>query len=187
MIFFSLLFPLIMKSFVINVFRCYRDRPSHRQIASQSGVDLTFSNAKALSDLYDTCNENLCIGLSGQSIESKSCDLVVGVTASGYGLSDGKVAFQMIGKTSNGDESNTGWIGMALSMDDKMGTDSVVDCLVVSDGKSYFRDSWNTKDKKNEELTAVEGVEATGNVIVEGGLINCNGHELLRQLLRIYC
>jgi len=50
---------------------------------------------------------------------------------------------------------------MALSMDDKMGTDSVVDCLVVSDGKSYFRDSWNTKDKKNEELTAVEGVEAT--------------------------
>jgi len=75
-------------------FGCYRDRPSHDKIASQSGVDLTFSNAKALSDLYDTCNENLCIGLPDKCIESKSCDLVVGVTASGYGLSDGKVAFR---------------------------------------------------------------------------------------------
>ncbi|CAG2103861.1 unnamed protein product [Medioppia subpectinata] len=154
---------------------------------SQSEVDLKFTNEKALSHLYNTCNGKLCLGHPNGCIATKTCDQLLAITNSGYGLSDGKVAFHMIGKASNDDSAATGWIATALSLDNLMGNDAVVECLVLADGKTILRNSWNTnpgKDLTNEIIGNVMGVETTGDVVYDGGLINCKWTRAANTVVR---
>ena len=91
------------------------------------------------------------------------------ITKTGYGLSDGTVSFQLIGEP---DEKGTGWIAVALSDDASMGSDSVVECLLLSNSTTILRNSFND-GYENKLVGDVKGVVQTGPVVYGDGLINC--------------
>lgn len=68
----------------------------------------------------------LCFGAPANCVQSKNCKAVVAVTVSGE-----RYEFEMKANV------NPGWVGVGLSDDDKMGDDSVIEC--VKDGNRPVR------------------------------------------------
>ena len=147
-------------------------RHSERAV-SKTVVDLQFRNTEALTDLYASCKNSettLCFGLPNEKcIESENCDLALAITKSGYGMSGGTVSFQLIGKP---DVKDSGWIASALSEDNQMGDDSVVECLLLSNSTTLLRNSWN-EGYTNEVIGDLPGIVELGPVVYDSGLLNC--------------
>lgn len=61
---------------------------------------------------------------------------------------------------------------MALSLDNKMGNDFVVDCLVESSGKVKLGSSYNN-DKKSNELVNVEDAITNEQTMYSNGIVQC--------------
>ena len=158
----------------MNLFFIYfsSDKKIHSEKSvSESEVDLQFTNEQPLKQLYTNCKEKgkaLCLGFPDNCIESENCDIVMAVVNTGYGMSEGTVSFQLIGKP----DGDSGWIAGALSEDDQMGNDSVVECLLLSNSKTILRNSWN-EGYSNQVIGDVTGIVQNGPVIFDKGLLNC--------------
>lgn len=142
-------------------------------LVSESKIDLQSVPKDALMELYTKCSTTtmLCFGFPVDCINTKKCELILGITNGGYGLTNGTVEFQLIGKTGEANDTDQ-WMAMGLSDDDKMGNDSVVECLVFKNGTTRVRNSWNGFGT-NVLINNVVGVVPSGNASYDNGLMNC--------------
>ncbi|XP_030765696.1 putative ferric-chelate reductase 1 homolog [Sitophilus oryzae] len=77
---------------------------------------------------YDGCAVNkLCFGAPADCVSSKSCKAVVGVIVTGD-----RYDFELKA------DSNAAWVGVGLSDDDKMGDDSVIECVKRGNGVAAY-------------------------------------------------
>ncbi|KAJ8960121.1 hypothetical protein NQ318_003840, partial [Aromia moschata] len=80
---------------------------------------------------YDGCSASkLCFGAPINCVASKSCKAVVAVTVAGD-----KYDFELKA------DGSAAWVGVGLSDDDKMGRDSVIECVKRGSGLAAFM-SW---------------------------------------------
>jgi hypothetical protein len=122
-------------------------------------------------ELYKKCKTTniLCYALPSNCMESKTCELILGINSNGYVGSNGTVEFELIGKVG---EDMDQWIATGLSDDDKMGNDSVVECLIFKNGTTLFRNSWNSQFS-NYVINDIHGIVVSGYVSYHNGLISC--------------
>jgi hypothetical protein len=95
----------------------------------------------------------------------------LGINSDGYVGSNGTVEFELIGKAGDGKDMDQ-WIATGLSDDNKMGNDSVVECVIFKNGTTLFRNSWNS-GHNNYVINDVHGIVVSGNVSYDNGLISC--------------
>ena len=107
-----------------------------------------------------------CLGIPDKCTASQNCDLLLTITSNGK--TGGTVDFQLIGTPQ---ENTNGWISVALSLDNKMGSDSVVECLALKNGNNEVTSSWND-GHKNIPIGDIEGITADTFVNADG-LLNC--------------
>ncbi|KAJ8971790.1 hypothetical protein NQ314_000536 [Rhamnusium bicolor] len=82
---------------------------------------------------YDGCTVNkLCFGAPSNCVGSRSCKAVVAVTVTGD-----KYDFELKA------DSNAAWVGVGLSDDEKMGDDSVIECVKRGSGVASYM-SWTS-------------------------------------------
>lgn len=82
---------------------------------------------------YDGCTvSKLCFGAPANCVNSKNCKAAVAITVLGD-----KYDFELKA------HSNAAWVGVGLSDDEKMGDDSVIECVKKNNGVSAYM-SWTT-------------------------------------------
>ncbi|KAL1497531.1 hypothetical protein ABEB36_008475 [Hypothenemus hampei] len=85
-------------------------------------------NSAEFDPFYQGCSvTKLCFGSPANCVESKNCKAAVAVTVAGD-----KYDFELKA------ESSAVWVGVGLSEDDKMGDDSVVECVKRGNGIAAF-------------------------------------------------
>ncbi|XP_050316010.1 putative ferric-chelate reductase 1 homolog [Anthonomus grandis grandis] len=85
-------------------------------------------NSAEFDPFYDGCTVNkLCFGSPASCVNSRNCKAVVAVSVSGD-----KYDFEMKA------DSSASWVGVGLSDDDKMGDDSVVECIKKNNGVAAY-------------------------------------------------
>lgn len=83
---------------------------------------------------YTDCSvRKLCFGIPQNCVASKNCKAVVAVTVTGD-----QYDFEMQAG------SNAAWVAVGLSDDQKMGGDSVIECVKSDNGKVTAYMSWTT-------------------------------------------
>ena len=97
---------------------------------------------------YNQCQTKLCFGLPEDCVEQNNCDYLLSATQNDEGNTEFEIQAD-VGTTSLGRNLNKYW-SIGLSTDDKMGDDSVTDC-VLNNGKVFVKNSINT-GKKNFQL-----------------------------------
>lgn len=95
---------------------------------------------------YADCSvRKLCFGVPQNCVASKNCKAVAAVTVSGD-----QYEFEL--KAGN----NAAWVGVGLSHDQKMGEDSVIECVKTPNGGVAAYMSWTTaKPYSSTRLTNV--------------------------------
>jgi hypothetical protein len=141
------------------------------KLISNSSINFQSTPNDKIEELYKKCKTTniLCYAFPSNCIESKNCELILGINSDGYVGSNGTVEFELIGKAGEGKDMDQ-WIATGLSDDDIMGNDSVVECLVFKNGTTLFRNSWNSGFSNyviNDEIVV------SGNVSYDNGLISC--------------
>ncbi|KAH9497070.1 DOMON domain-containing protein frrs1L, variant 2 [Dermatophagoides farinae] len=156
------------------------DESMYSKLIDNQPIDQPMSGAKMQSfDIdYDQCLNRLCIGLAnnddddnGNCIGSKSCRALMSV----WKNENGENNFSLQAKPSKQSSSMANsYYSMALSDDNRMGNDFVVDCLVNSNGRVMVDLSHNI-GKSNEPLSKRERMdilqEQTGQFI--DGIVHC--------------
>nr|XP_027199539.1 putative ferric-chelate reductase 1 homolog [Dermatophagoides pteronyssinus] len=139
-------------------------------------IEINNNDSPKIDIDYDQCSNRLCIGLANNNdnddnsncVGSKSCRALMSVWKNENGEND----FSIQAKQST--MANL-YYSMALSDDNRMGNDFVVDCLVNSNGHVMVDLSQNF-GKSNEQLSRKEKMdilqEQNGQFI--DGIVRCN-------------
>ncbi|XP_034935155.1 putative ferric-chelate reductase 1 homolog [Chelonus insularis] len=110
--------------------------------------------------IYDGCGTiKSCFGNNDKCVDDKSCTAIVGVKVKGE-----KYIFELLGKGGS-------YIAVGLSNDNKMGDDSVVECIKENDTVSLHM-SWNY-GRDNMRNSTPDGIVSLEKTSVENGLLYC--------------
>ncbi|KAK9497211.1 hypothetical protein O3M35_004571 [Rhynocoris fuscipes] len=125
---------------------------------SSENVLMTYIKPDKINDpFYDGCNVEMnCFGVPDNCIKDQNCKLVVSILTEGT-----KYRFRLKGEAKS-------YIAVGLSDDDKMGGDSVMEC--VNTGRNIVAYmSWN---KPGAKANTREGISQTGLKLINGNTTN---------------
>ena len=147
----------------------------------------TTAGPSALSGAYALCKQGkrLCFGVNSQGskcIESNDCTILF--SCQSISKTDGTVQIELFWSRSSSSSDN--WAAVALSDDQKMGSDSVTECILKSDGSVVLRSGWNpgehspTVNVNDSSTTSLKTSHQNGVVYCfwsRRGLSSIEGHE----------
>ncbi|XP_074042422.1 putative ferric-chelate reductase 1 homolog isoform X2 [Leptinotarsa decemlineata] len=108
---------------------------------------------------YDGCGDTkLCFGTPVNCDRSKNCKAVVAVTVTGD-----KYDFEMKA------DRSAAWVGVGLSDDDKMGRDSVIECVKAGNGVETYMSWTGTNPYRADRLSNPRlGIELLNASVIDG-------------------
>lgn len=111
--------------------------------------------------IYDGCNiEKNCFASPDGCIEKETCEAIVTVIVQGTNF-----IFELKGKSE-------GYVAVGLSRDDKMGGDSVVECVHEQGNKVKAYKSWNKPGEKSNTRRKInqDGINLMNSSFVDGAI-----------------
>ncbi|XP_076268127.1 putative ferric-chelate reductase 1 homolog isoform X1 [Rhynchophorus ferrugineus] len=108
---------------------------------------------------YEGCSvTKLCFGAPAGCVASQNCKSVVAVTVTGE-----KYDFELKA------ENNAAWVGVGLSADDKMGDDSVIECVKKGTGVSAYMSETTVPNYGSPRLSNPQlGIQMLNSSLVDG-------------------
>ncbi|XP_054152847.1 putative ferric-chelate reductase 1 homolog [Oppia nitens] len=128
---------------------------------------------------YEVCSSKFCMGLPANCVRYRTCNMLL--TGMYVMRGDGMVEFEIHADVNKYNANS--YYSMGLSTDNKMGEDSVTDCM-ISDGRPVLRNSVNI-GRNNEYLSANEYHSVTVlNTTYNNGLLYCKWRRRRRSTIR---
>lgn len=111
--------------------------------------ELAQESSAEFDPFYTDCSvRKLCFGVPQNCVALKNCKAVVAITVTGD-----QYEFEMKAG------GNAAWVGVGLSDDQKMGSDSVIECVKTANGGVAAYMSWTTaKPYSSSRLTNVSSI-----------------------------
>jgi hypothetical protein len=126
--------------------------PAAEETTDSTPIDSTTTSSD--THRYGDCGVTVtCFGFPTGCISSEDCEVFARTQVKENG--NGAVTFELYGKV----EPEKRWFAIGLSHDDKMGNDSVSECILNKDQKAVLRQSWNGNEKTPHMNSLVDHVE----------------------------